>query len=245
MPKLPIECVDGRKKYILFKNDCGVSDVARGGGLYESYIFDWLKDHNTNLTGTTVVDVGANLGNHSLEFADMVGEGGQVVAFEAQRLTYYQLCGNIILNGYPNIFAHNIAIGNQRGWTLVETPNFLSPNTINVGNVHVDTIPPTHLSRQTSCLIKMSTLDDFFSVSRNGVSVLKIDVEGFEPYVLDGAKELIKQNQPIIFIEIWDVNLRVYDFKEQDVFDRLDAMGYKWEKLIKADHIIDYVAVPK
>ena len=43
--KLPIEYVEQRKKYILFKNDCGVTDMARNGGIYEHYIFDYIKDN--------------------------------------------------------------------------------------------------------------------------------------------------------------------------------------------------------
>ena len=43
MRKLPIEYVKNRKEYILFKNDCGVSDMTRRGGIYEHYIFDYIK----------------------------------------------------------------------------------------------------------------------------------------------------------------------------------------------------------
>jgi hypothetical protein len=42
--RLPIEYVDIRKKYILFKNDCGVTDMTRRGGIYEHYIFDYIRE---------------------------------------------------------------------------------------------------------------------------------------------------------------------------------------------------------
>ena len=111
MRRLPTEYVKNRKEYILFKNDCGVTDMTRRGGIYEHYIFDYIRD-NVNVKGKTIIDVGANFGFHTLEFADLVDDG-KVISFEPQKLVYYQLCGNILLNGYDNITAHNIALSND------------------------------------------------------------------------------------------------------------------------------------
>jgi FkbM family methyltransferase len=230
--KLPIEYVEKRKKYVLFKNDCGITDTIRGGGVYEAYIFEHIRK-NVPVEGSTIIDIGANLGQHALEFADLVGPQGTVHSFEAQRLVYYQLCANIFLNGVPNIFAHHLAIGDKEDNIQMETPNYYSAETINVGNAHVNRF------LSVSEAVKMRTLDSF---NFNNVSVIKLDVEGYEPFVLDGAKDTIERNRPILFIEVWDYNLRVYDFEEEAVFSRLSAMGYRWKKLI--DHSIDYVAEP-
>ena len=106
MRKLPIEIVDTRKKYVLFKNDCGVTDMARRGGVYEHYIFDYIKN-NLKVEGKTIIDIGANFGFHSMEFADLVGETGKVVSFEPQRLVYYQQLSNTNINKYDNITNYN------------------------------------------------------------------------------------------------------------------------------------------
>ena len=53
MRRLPTEYVKTRKEYILFKNDCGVSDMTRRGGIYEHYIFDYIRD-NLNVKGKTI-----------------------------------------------------------------------------------------------------------------------------------------------------------------------------------------------
>ena len=89
MKRLPTEYIETRKEYILFKNDCGVSDMARNGGIYEHYIFDYIKN-NIDIKGKTIIDIGANFGFHTLEFADLVGEYGKVISFEPQKLIYYQ-----------------------------------------------------------------------------------------------------------------------------------------------------------
>ena len=72
---LPIKYFETRRNYLLFTNDTGVSNMASRGGVYEHYIFDYIRD-NLNVEGTTIIDIGANFGFHSLEFAELVGDTG-------------------------------------------------------------------------------------------------------------------------------------------------------------------------
>ena len=80
---------------------------------------------------------------------------------------------------------------------------------------------------------------------RVNVAVLKIDVQGYEPKVLDGAMQTIKKHKPIIFIEVEFPQLQIYGYNQNDVFDRLDSLGYTYKKVIDAAHLVDYVAIPK
>ena len=235
MRKLPTEFISQRKDYILFKNDCGVTDMARRGGIYEHYIFDYIKN-NLDVNGKTIVDVGANFGFHSLEFADLVGDG-KVFSFEPQRLVYYQLCGNAILNGYENIFPINVALSDEFTTLKMENPQYHSDGTINIGNAHLDAY--YHLSYN---MVEVKPLDSY---EFEDLAVLKIDVQGFEPRVLDGAKETIKKHKPTIFIEVELPQLLIYGWKEDDVFDRLNDLGYEFNKVLDAPHLVDYVAKPK
>ena len=235
MRKLPTEYVKTRKEYILFKNDCGVSDMTRRGGIYEHYIFDYIRD-NLDVKGKTIIDVGANFGFHTLEFADLV-EDGKVISFEPQKLVYYQLCGNIILNGYDNITAHNIALSNEHTTLKMENLQYHSDDTINIGNAHLDACYGSGYND-----VEVRPLDSY---EFENVAVLKIDVQGYEPKVLDGAIETIKKHKPIIFIEVEVPQLQIYGWNEKDVFDRLDTLGYTYKKVIDADHLVDYIAIPK
>jgi FkbM family methyltransferase len=234
--RLPTEYVKTRKEYILFKNDCGVSDMTRRGGIYEHYIFDYIRD-NVDIKGKTIVDVGANFGFHTLEFADLVEDDGQVISFEPQRLVYYQLCGNIILNGYDNITAHNVALSNEHNTLKMENLQYHSTDTINIGNAHLDSYYESGFN-----YVKVMPLDAF---DFENVGVLKIDVQGYEPKVLDGAIETIKKHKPIIFFELEMPQLQIYGWNDNDVFKRLDALGYTYKKVIDADHLVDYIAIPK
>lgn len=235
MKRLPTEYVKTRKEYILFKNDCGVTDMTRRGGIYEDYVFEYIRN-NVDTKGKTIIDIGANFGFHTLEFADLV-EDGQVVSFEPQKLVYYQLCGHIILNGYDNITAHNIALSDEHTTLKMENMPYHSTETINIGSCHLNAYCDSLYN-----FVEVRTLDSY---EFENVAVIKIDVQGCEPKVLDGAIETIKKHKPIIFIEIVDSELHIYDSSEKDVFSRLDALGYIYKKIIEADHLVDYVAIPK
>ena len=234
MRKLPIEFVSQRKNYILFKNDCGVTDMARRGGIYEHYIFDYIKN-NLDVQGKTIVDVGANFGFHSLEFADLVGNG-KVFSFEPQRLVYYQLCGNVILNGYENIFPINVALSDEHNFLKIENPQYHSDGTINIGNAHLEAFCHIDFNQ-----VEVKPLDSY---EFEDLAVLKIDVQGYEPKVLDGAKETIQKHRPVIFIEVEFPQLHIYGWKESDVFERLNSLGYEYKKVLDAPHLVDYVATP-
>lgn len=235
--RLPTEYVEARnKKYVLFKNDCGVTDMTRRGGVYEHYIFDYIRE-KLNVQGTTIIDVGANFGFHTLEFADLVGDEGKVYSFEPQRLVYYQLCGNIILNGRDNIYPYNVALSDENNILKMENLQYHSENDINIGNAHLDACYNLGYN-----LVNVRDLDSF---EIDNVSVLKIDVQGYEPRVLDGAKETILKNKPVIFIEVEAPQLSIYGWTENDIFSRLEASGYTYTKVLDAEHLVDYVAIPK
>lgn len=234
MKKLPIEIIDTRKKYVLFKNDCGVTDMTRRGGIYEHYIFDYIKN-NIDVEGKTIIDIGANFGFHSMEFADLVGGNGKVFSFEPQRLVYYQLCANTIINGYDNITNYNIALSDENTVLKMENLDYHSENTINIGNAHLNAY--TNLAYNE---VEVKPLDSF---KFENVAVIKIDVQGFEPKVLDGATQTILEHKPVIFIEVELPQLQIYGWSKEDVFERLEKLNYKFNKVIEADHLVDYIAI--
>lgn len=209
--------------------------MVRRGGIYEHYIFDCIKK-NIDVTGKTIIDVGANFGFHSMEFADLVGNG-KVFSFEPQRLVYYQLCGNVILNGYENIFPYNIALSDEHNVLKIENLQYHSDETINIGNAHLEAFCDLAYNE-----VEVRPLDSF---QFQDLAVLKIDVQGYEPRVLDGARETIREHQPIIFIEVESPQLKIYGWEEKHVFERLSSMGYEFRKVVDAPHLVDYVAVPK
>jgi FkbM family methyltransferase len=230
MRPFPVELVERRRKYLVFKNDCGVSDAARMGLAYEDHIHQFIKKH-LDVRGTTIIDIGANFGFHTIEFAEHVGESGKVYAFEPQLEIYWQLCANMLLNGCTNVHPERVALGDKIAPVQIEKQDLYSERTINIGDNHCGlAINPS--------LVGMWTLDDY---NLKKVSVIKMDVQGFEPYVLDGAKNTFAINRPTLFIEIEPGQLELYGMKDADVFRRLGAMGYD----VKHVHNFDWMAFPR
>lgn len=166
-----------------------VGDVVIGRSLAEygewagpeiDFLLDLVK------VGDVIVDVGANIGTHTVPLAKRVGSSGQVIAFEPQRLTLQTLCTNITLNNLDNVKAERVALGANCGDVYI--PVIKQGNLGNVG----------HQSWGEGELTPLLTLDHY---NLPGLNFLKIDVEGMERSVLEGALRTIKQYQPVIFVE--------------------------------------------
>jgi FkbM family methyltransferase len=139
--------------------------------------------------GFIILDVGANIGTHTLSFARLVGDGGFVYAFEPQRLLFEFLCANIALNNFLNVFPMMVGVSDTQGEIVVPLVN---PNTqANAGAINIE----GHSSGDS---VRLVTID---SLKLTRCNLLKIDVEGMERKVLLGARETINQNRPILFVE--------------------------------------------
>ena len=136
-----------------------------------------------------IVDIGANIGNHSIYFSKSCS-AKRVYSFEPIQSTFDVLCKNLELNRCENVEAYNIALGEKE--TLCSIKN-ADPN--NIGG--------TQLEPDEKGSIITKDLDSF---SLKEVSLIKIDVEGMEYDVLMGAKKTINTNRPYILIEIWPDN---------------------------------------
>jgi len=69
--------------------------------------------------GEVALDVGANIGAHTIALARIVGMRGTVIAFEPQRVVFQTLCANVANNSLPNVFCYQSAVGEKAGVILV------------------------------------------------------------------------------------------------------------------------------
>ncbi len=135
--------------------------------------------------GWTVLDVGANIGCLTVPFAQMVGDDGHVIAFEAQPENYELLQSNTVI--YDNIDAQHVAVGASAG--RLKAPPLRSLLHRNYGKVE--------LGGDFGDAVEVVPLDTL--VER--ASFIKVDVEGMECEVLRGAKQLIERCRPILYLE--------------------------------------------
>ena len=144
--------------------------------------------------GGFVVEVGANIGCHTIPLAKRVGPAGRVLAFEPQRVIFQMLCGNLAINGLWNVMAECAALGEGDGVTRVPVVDYST-----AGNFGAVSLCPEQLSADNPYeFVTMRTLDSF-GLSR--CDLIKIDVEGMELEVLQGAQDTIMTHRPLLYVE--------------------------------------------
>jgi FkbM family methyltransferase len=139
--------------------------------------------------GMLVVDVGANIGAHSLALARIVGEGGRVLAIEPQRLPFQTLCANMAINSIVNATCVPCALGRAPGW--ISVPNLNPYARGNFGGVSLG-------NRDSGERVEVRTLDSF---ELGQCHLIKIDAEGMESEVLEGARDTIARCEPVLYVE--------------------------------------------
>ena len=156
--------------------------------------------------GFTYLDCGANIGNHSLFFA-CIAKAKKVFAFEGNPPTYDILVKNIELNNLQNkVTAYNCVLGKKEGFAQISHCDLL-----NIGGTDF-------AESEDQSGIEMKALDSFSFDSK--IDFVKMDVEGFEYQVLQGSKDLLIKDKPILWIEIFSRNY-------PQVSQLLSELGYK------------------
>ena len=139
-----------------------------------------------------VLDLGANIGVHTLVFADMVGEDGKVYAFEAQRIVFQMLMGNLALNSIENVYAYHLAVGQHAGELALPLIDYNRSR--NFGGVSL----LGEGERSQTEKVKMIAID---SLELPRVDFIKMDIEGMEEAALRGAEKTLDRSRPIIMAE--------------------------------------------
>lgn len=150
--------------------------------------------------GSVMLDIGANFGSYALSCArTLAAKGGQAHAFEGQRILAYMICGSTVLNSLENLFVHHACVGNSHD--DIPIPSFDYSKVMNFGSIEFGETQKEKLHQERGAskeVVRQVRIDDF---SFEKVCFIKIDVEGMELSVLDGARETIQQSLPVIQIE--------------------------------------------
>ncbi len=196
---------------------------------------------------TIYIDVGANVGSTALPVA-VKERNLEVHAFEPNPKIFEILNVNKLQNNCDNLFLHNYAVGLkeeklQLFITQKEKANFGTSSLQNNNDI-IDS---------KSIQVDVIKLDDFFEKKKKMISLLKIDVQGFEWQVIQGAKNIIIKEKPTIIFEHDDQYLSEptkvkkelekffeehrYNVFEIDVYDFRKLKMIDWKKNIKANLI--------
>ena len=199
-----------------------------------SFYLDKLCDNTA-----TVIDVGANMGI----FAVKAGKkciNGKVYAYEAQRIVHLQLCANIIINGLTNVYHGNFAVGlPTEAYQMVNVPFLDYAKDENLGAVSLIAgvmqndyeIKRELIGYEPVPLVSLDMLHP-----EEQIDFIKIDVEGMEYDVLEGAKGIIARCNPVVYFEL-------NDFSGNSSPNPRDWFKDKPYELVPTGHNI--LAVPK
>ncbi len=193
-----IAVVDGDTHLSKWIEESGTLEVARG---YLDGFRKYIPD------GGSVVDIGACLGDHTATYARFVGPNGAVLAFE------------------PNPVAYECLSWNMRPFPWVAT----YPWALGCVDASVSTDPdPTHNLGANKIKdggdIRMMLLDDVFLL--HYVDFIKIDAEGWETEIIDGAMDTIRHFKPVMLIEVNRPVLESRGKSAEDLVRKIESLGY-------------------
>jgi FkbM family methyltransferase len=149
----------------------------------------WITDVFLSLVkpGMTVLDIGASCGYYSLLAAMNVGPYGKVHAFEPNPSHHDNFMKSIEINGFKHVELHKVALTNTNGETTLYVPGTGGASIYNPG------IPGT-----VEVKIKTVVFSEYFPKQK--VDVIKIDIDGSEPLIMDGLFQLIDSNDEMEII---------------------------------------------
>lgn len=170
-----------------------------------------------------IFDVGVNIGLTLLNFAK-VCPNGVIIGFEPDSKNFLKAKKNLKLNNFDNVTVINKGLGDK--------PAKMKLFRVNENNAGMNRVLSDSASKNNANLIfnevEIITLDNFIQEKDIAqIDLIKIDVEGFELKVLNGAEQLMRKHLPILFIELDDENLKAQNDSAQSLILFLEQFGYK------------------
>jgi FkbM family methyltransferase len=200
-------------------------------GVYEKAVGWAIKQYLA--AGEVFVDVGANIGYFTLLGCKIVGPKGKVYALEPNPVIYEMMDTSVFVNSFgKRCLRRNIGVFNK------DDTLDLTWDDAKHGGGRIVTHDQTNIDNNIT-KVKLKKLDDILSKNNKPVSVIKIDTEGCEPYVLEGATQTLKNNPKCTIIAEWSprfVNGRSYNVEKfmDLLFDKFNSV----ELLVKVNETI-------
>ncbi len=143
--------------------------------------------------GMKVMDVGAGFGIYTLLFSVLLGDEGRVYAFEPDPVSSKILYDNVRKNRLRNVSIDNRCLSNNSGYTILKSRRWGTGNSTMMD--YLDKYAPLQIRVPTT------TIDNFCREERFVPDGIKIDVEGAEGLVLEGARTVIEKHAPWVLME--------------------------------------------
>ncbi len=204
----------------LMKTPIGISLYEWSYGLYKARVeAPWLSQLRPYaLPGSTVVDVGANIGFFTRPFARWVGPQGRVIAIEPEPANFGRLRRHLRREeAEGNVLLRQAAAADREGSV------FLALNPYHPGD---------HRLSQSGIPVRALALDSLLEEpGLPPVSLIKIDVQGAEGRVVEGARRVIARHRPALCVEVDDAALRQQGSSCAALIQMIRGLGYRAHRL--------------
>jgi FkbM family methyltransferase len=183
--------------------------------------------------GDVFIDIGSNIGLFSLIASKIVGDEGKVLCFEPSPLTFSRLKENVTINNFNNLDIRNLGLSDAIG----ELTFYVSNNGYDAWNSFS---PSKDNKLELSINVPVSTLDfELNEIDKSKIKLVKIDVEGWEKFVLQGAKDFLTNFNPIVMVEFTEQNTFNSGYPVYDIYDIMENFGYTWYRLNKGELVLE------
>ena len=206
------------------------------GNYYEKGVDYWMDQVlNSFKRQCNFYDIGSNFGYYSIKYHKYLNVG---YAFEPVKSTFQFLSENIENNGLKNVKAFNFGLAEVPGIKLINIYNSSGCNTIFDRN-----IPQDHVVKKIGTeKIELEVLDKLIA-TKNLLSpdLIKIDVEGAELQVLQGARHTINTSHPIVIFEFSEATCNDAGYKRDELLDFFDADIYSFKGINSDEKSIELI----
>jgi FkbM family methyltransferase len=183
-------------------------------GQYENFATEVMIEDVKS--GWVICDIGAHVGYYSMLFSKLVGPKGKVYAFEPDSENMQVLKRNIALNHASNIVTQNIAISDKK----------------KIAKLYISKEDPTDHrlfnppgEDRSYVEIKQDSLDNLFKGKK--IDLIKIDVQGYESYCIDGALKTLNSQHTRLLVELWPQGLKELGINPLTFLKKILKLKYK------------------
>ncbi len=184
--------------------------------------------------GGVVFDIGANVGVFSLSLVAHCPSVDKIYAFEPIPSTYQKMIKNLSYNHNPKqIFTYNVGLSDKSGsfdFFLPGENEAASLKPVTDAFYLQESIDGIYTGQKKSerVLCKVSTVDEFVCDNpQTSIDLLKIDVEGNEKFVLEGAASVLKRYKPIVYTEMLRKHAARFQYHPNDIIEFMRSLGYQ------------------
>lgn len=201
-------------------------------GAYDAPLHRLLKQ--VVKPGMVCLDVGANIGCVTTHLGRLVAPSGMVFGFEPVPHLFQRLSGNVAASGCaPNTSLHDLALSRECGATTIRVADQDCDNQ-GMGSLR----NTDHPELKATLHIRTVTLDQFVRDRRlKRLDLIKMDVQGAEPWVIEGSVETLRRFHPRLLLEVSPYDLHSFGKTPADLLGTLEALGYEFHRVERSGRI--------